>query len=122
MYFPTVRIVDDIASDIDRFFDHDWNKRSFYKQRSSPFRVTSDADSCVISIDLPGVSKDDIAAQVEGNILEVSGKRGTREFHYRHSIDKRYDTSTVTAKHKDGVLAFSFRVHESQKPRKIIIE
>lgn len=124
MFFPTVKVFDSdsIACDIDRFFDRTrpWAPGDY--ALSSPYRVTSNSDGCVISIDLPGVQKDNIDAQIEGNVLDVSGKRENKNFSYRRVIDKKYDASTVSAKYTDGVLSFSFRIFESEKPRKISIE
>ena len=89
-----------------------------------------------ITLDLPGVSKDDLKVNVEGQTLTVSGSRTsseakeglysrrsrwTGEFTRTFNLGDGCDGSRITASLKDGVLKLGVAKAESAKPREIAI-
>jgi HSP20 family protein len=89
----------------------------------------------VLSLDLPGISEDDIDIELQDNVLTVSGERQrtsepSSERFYR--FERRYGTFTrsvtlpqgvqedaIRADYKDGVLEIRIPKPEEQKPKRI---
>lgn len=71
------RELEAFQTDMNRLFD------SFFRSdTSSSVRrwapatdLTEDGDSLVLKLDLPGLSDEDVAVEVDGNVLTVSGER-----------------------------------------------
>ena len=73
-----------------------------------------------IEVELPGIKKENVDIQVDGNVLTISGERNVREEvndEDYHKIESRYglfsrsftlpekvDVSNIEAKFKDGIL------------------
>merc|ERR1712188_107685 len=82
--------------------------------------------SYTVTVDVPGMSKDDLELSIDDGCLNISGKRSTdeqeetdncriherRHFNFSRSLRLPKDAGTksedVTAAHKDGVLAVTF--------------
>jgi len=60
---------DDAEEDFDMF------NKSFWKQWRPPLDIVDDKDAIKITVDLPGVKKDEINLEVIGNVLILSGNR-----------------------------------------------
>jgi len=89
----------------------------------------------VLSFDLPGIPEDDIAVELEDNVLTVSGERRRTSEHSTerfYRFERRYGTFTRTvtlppgvqedsikADYKDGVLEIRVPKPEEQKPKRI---
>ena len=124
---PDIRLFDDR---FDRLIE-----RAFGRDRQGPWRPAMDVyetdDQVVVTVELPGVSAEDVDVSVEDSTLTVSG---TREFSSEvkqesyHRIERRYgafsravslppqvDTSKVDARFVDGVL--TVEVPKIQKAR-----
>ena len=94
-------------------------------------------DSFVLRADLPGMSEEDIAIEVEDNVLTVSGERKTeaeeqREGFYRVerafgsfrrslTLPEGVDPKAVQAAFDKGVLEVRIPKPEERKPRRIEI-
>jgi len=93
----------------------------------------------VMSVDLPGVKKDDVKIEVQGNTLLLSGERKkemsadkkakyqTYErsygfFQRRFTLPTTVDADKIEARFEDGVLELMFPKTESAKPRKVEIQ
>jgi len=89
----------------------------------------------VLSFDLPGVSEDDIAVELEDNVLTVSGERQRTTEHSNerfYRFERRYGTfsrsvtlppgvreDAINADYSDGVLEIRVPKPEEQKPKRI---
>ncbi len=98
--------------------------------------ITESKDAYQVSVDLPGINKDDIKVDVENNVLTISGKRQQekkeegKEYHRveRHygSFCRSFDLSTkvatekISAAYKDGVLNVS--VPKAAEAKKKVIK
>jgi HSP20 family protein len=91
-------------------------------------------DAFLLEIDLPGVSRDDVTVELEGNELVVSGEvkerdrkgilrrqaRPTGRFEYRLGLAQKIDPDRIEANLADGVL--SLRVPKSEQAQRRRIE
>jgi HSP20 family protein len=89
----------------------------------------------VLSFDLPGIAEDDIAVELEDNVLTVSGERQRTSEHSSerfYRFERRYGTfsrsvtlppgvkeDAIDANYKDGVLEIRVPKPEEQKPKRI---
>jgi HSP20 family protein len=99
--------------------------------------VVETPDAYLIDVDLPGVKRDDITVELEGNELTISGelkekqrdglfRRRTRRvgrFEYRATLprDVNPDVNAVEAKLNEGVLTVKIPKDEAAKPRRVAI-
>jgi HSP20 family protein len=91
-----------------------------------------------VTVEIPGMSADDVEVQVEDSTLTISGKREfaseVNEEHY-HRIERRYgafsravtlppmvDAKKVDAKFEAGVLTVEVAKAEKAKPKKIQVK
>lgn len=89
----------------------------------------------VVEIELPGVKRDDIAIEVVGNELAVTGEfkekeregltrsrtRRTGHFEYRTLLPRDVQSDKITAELADGVLTLQVPKSEAAKPRRVEI-
>ena len=89
-----------------------------------------------LKLEMPGVSKDQLNIDVDGNELEITGNRelssskGTylmRErpsgtFQQVYTLDDTIDRNKIEASLEGGVLTLNLHRRESEKPRKITIK
>jgi HSP20 family protein len=94
-------------------------------------------DAVVLSLDLPGVSGDDVAVEVDDGVLTVSGTRerkhehsGERFFRYERrfgsfsrsvTLPAGVDEDAIEASFEDGVLEIRVPKPAEQKPKRIAI-
>lgn len=96
--------------------------------------------SLVISVDLPGVTKNDVSVHIENRTLTIKGerKRETVEedkggkvqrtervfgtFVRAFALPETADTTKVSAEYKDGVLNLTIPRAEESKPRSIEVK
>jgi HSP20 family protein len=99
--------------------------------------VVEAPDAYLIDVDLPGVKRDDINVELDGNELRIAGelkekerdglfRRRTRRvgrFEYRATLprDVTSDEKAVEAKLNEGVLTVKIPKDEGAKPRRIQI-
>lgn len=127
--------------DLDRIFDRTFGRGDFAAGSDEPFvpaaHFARDGHNWVISMALPGVAPENIAIEVDGRILRVSGERTApkgesvvpvvneirygrfeREFTLPESIDPEH----VQATYRHGMLELTLPLRESAKPRRIEIQ
>ena len=128
-----------------RLFDDRFDRlieRTFGRDRQAPWVPAMDVyetdDEVVVTVELPGLSAEDVDVSVEDSTLTVSGSRefssDVEEGSY-HRIERRYgafsraltlppqvDTSKVGARFEDGVLTVDVPKIEKAKPKKIQIK
>ncbi len=99
--------------------------RLFFKEIQS-VRVKPTDDATVISIDFPGVEREDISIQIEGELLTVSAKRkiDDKEFVFEkcwNVLLTKFNVNAISSEFKNGVLEIYVPKNEKEKPRKIKI-
>lgn len=102
-----------------------------------PLDMDETDDHYYVSMDLPGVSKENIRIEAQGNQITVSGERryersegrtGATQGERRHgrffravTLPADIDTENIEATCHDGVLELSIPKSASQRPRRITI-
>lgn len=70
--------------------------------------VYTDDDGVELVADLPGVSKDDINLQCDGEVLTISAASARREYDERVRLPVRVDEHSASARFNNGVLQVKF--------------
>lgn len=101
--------------------------------------VCEDSDSVTVTVDLPGVAREDVQATFHDGVLTITGQRkpdhrgdaqepqaAYRErafgrFERRVTVDSPINADQVRATHKDGVLTVKLPKLEEVRPRTIEI-
>ncbi|MFP4631866.1 MAG: Hsp20/alpha crystallin family protein [Halobacteriales archaeon] len=85
--------------------------------------VMEEEDHVRVVADLPGVSKQDIEVQLNGDVLHVSAESGDRSYDERARIDAEVDPDTAEASYNNGVLEVSFeRLDDGDEGRTIQVD
>ncbi|MCG8552108.1 MAG: Hsp20/alpha crystallin family protein [Desulfobacterales bacterium] len=98
--------------------------------------LMENGDSFEVRAELPGISKDDISIKIQGNYLEISGKRSitppegykahrneraATTFSRSFTLPDEVDAEKVDATLKNGILYLTLPKSEATKPRQITI-
>lgn len=125
---------------LNRLFD-----ASFYGQNSDSFGswapvldALEDNDKYVVSVEVPGLKKEDISVVVHDGVLTVSGERKSEKevkegtvhrseriygkFSRSVSLPSAVRADAVTAAYKDGVLTVEVPKAEEAKPKSIEVK
>ena len=101
-----------------------------------PINVFQQGDDFVAIVELPGVSKSNLALQAKENTIRISGEKSINyeegvSLHRRERISGEFDRTItlpvqidpegIKAEYRDGVLALFIPRAESEKPRAIKI-
>lgn len=95
--------------------------------------VTETETGYVVELDVPGVAREDVAVDLNGTDLSITGElkeredkglyrhrtRRTGKFSYRLSLPRNLDAEKVEAKLADGVLTVTVAKKDAVKPRRI---
>jgi HSP20 family protein len=124
----------DVFRDFDALFDQ-LSRRTVASVWSPLADVSETGDAYLIELDLPGVGKDEVAIDLTGTKLSVTGEikerentglvhrrtRRTGRFAYHATLPRGVDNEKVDASMSDGVLTVRVPKSESAKPRRITI-
>jgi HSP20 family protein len=114
--------------------------RSFDQPRSEQVitpaaSVVEGNDAYILNVEMPGVNKEGLEISVENNELTIIGRRvlpqiegtlihresRTENFRRVFELDPSIDTSKVSARIEQGMLALTLPKAEQIKPRKITV-
>jgi len=98
--------------------------------------ILEDNGKIILTLEMPGIAKEDLEIHVERNELSVSGKRPnpatTGDYLIRErrwgdyqkvfSIDPSIDTEKIDASMANGIVTLTLPIREAAKPRKIAIK
>ena len=99
--------------------------------------IWEDSEGILVKADLPGVSKDGLAVNVDGETLTIEGSVAlgesqklrdvyaeVRVAHYKRSfvLGRDLDSSRIAATMKNGVLELRIPRAEAAKPRRIPVQ
>jgi len=133
--------LDRIRREIDDMFDpaarRFFSDGLFDREFSPAMDVVENEDGFLVSVDLPGVNREDLDISVADNVLTIKGeKKDSREhkegkffrkeswegsFQRTLALPQGVDTGKIDAKMRDGVLALSLPKREEAKPRQIAV-
>lgn len=74
------------------------------EERQPLVDVFDEKDHVLVIIELPGIEKEKINAQVKGDILTLSATSGERKYYKEVILPKDVDAGTLKSKYKNGVL------------------
>lgn len=99
--------------------------------------ITDEEKHYSISLDIPGVSRDDVSIEVKDNILSVTGERKSKagteksgtlrrerrygKFSRAFTLPQNVNAETIEARFENGVLEIVLPKEEKAQPRKIKI-
>ncbi|WDP91391.1 MAG: Hsp20/alpha crystallin family protein [Desulfobacter sp.] len=126
---------------MDRLFtDHDasWLYGPDLTRRSDTPRTNllENGDNYEVQAEVPGISKEDLNIKIQGNYLEISGKRTVdnpdgykahrneiagNTFSRSFTLPDEVDANRVEATLKDGILYLTLPKSEAAKPKQITI-
>jgi len=98
--------------------------------------IVETKEAYLLEAEMPGVSKEGLEVQLEGNELTILGRRAheatgaeliyretyERDFRRTFELDPTIDTRRISARMENGVLYLTLPKAEKVKPRKIAIE
>ncbi len=99
--------------------------------------IVENKESLVITMDLPGVKKEDVNVKLENNILEIDGRIDYQPYEKLNAVYAEYnignyarkftvshavDTSNIDAALADGVLTLTLVKAPEAKPRQIPVK
>ena len=103
-----------------------------------PVDIKENMDSYQVTMEVPGVNKEDISIEMKDSVLSISGKReisSEEKDETYHRIERYYgsfcrsftiptpvDEKKIDAAYKDGILTISIPKKEEAKPKKIVIK
>jgi HSP20 family protein len=105
MFFaPTIRTTRFVSRSQDRAFERFVND-AFAAPRRSPL-VEQDDTSWTLSLDVPGLSREDLAISIEGAVVRIDSKaEAKRQFKAAYELPQDIDVATSVAKLENGVLS-----------------
>lgn len=127
--------MDRLFSDYDRSYLSD---PAFTLRSNSPrTNLLENGDTFEVQAEVPDISKDDINIKIQGNYLEISGKRsvkppegykvhrnerGSSSFSRSFALPDDVDAEKVEAALKDGILYLTLPKSKTAKPKQITID
>jgi len=130
--------MDQLQREMNRLFDTNSRGRLFNSPSYPAINIWTNDEGQFISAEMPGVKPEDIAIDVTGDALSISGIRKPDEVakdasYHRHErnygsfsrtvqLPFMVDTNKVEAKFTNGVLLITLPRAEADKPKKIEIK
>ena len=113
-------LIDEMINDIFRIYPN-----SYRHNNSSDYKIDSDDDGVILTINVPGYNDKLIDVSVSGDKLTIEGKAhtgSTEGFNHTFTINDNLDADEIDATVIDGVLTVSIPYAEAVKPRKIEVK
>ncbi len=91
----------------DRSFERFVND-AFYANAQRGFDVQEDDKAWTVTLDLPGVAREDLSVNIEGSIARIeTSAEAKRTFKAAYELPQDIDAETSTAKLENGVLTLT---------------
>jgi len=129
-----------LRDEMDRLFDFAFPSRDtgLFSGWSPALDLYDDKDAFVVSVELPGMKKEEIDIALHDGVLTVSGERKHErenkegqtfrseryfgKFQRSLTLPSQVDSTKVKASYKDGVLSVYLPKAEEAKPRQIQVD
>lgn len=128
-----------LREEIDRLFEAPFADISrmgeFFNGWAPPLDLLEDKDNLVATVEIPGLSKENLNVSVHEGVLSISGERTRADeretdtahrrervygrFHRSISLPKPVKVESMQATYRDGVLTVTMPKTEEAKPRQI---
>ena len=91
----------------DRSFERFVND-AFFSNAASGFSVEQDDRAWTVSLDMPGIARDDLSVNIEGSIVRIETKaEAKRQFKAAYELPQDIDAAASGAKLENGVLTLT---------------
>lgn len=128
-YWSTRRMTN-IFDEMDRMFESFASAPSFERAERTfqpATEVSETEDHYLLSMDLPGIKKENLNIEMNGNLLTISGERKRDEqvvasFTRSFTVPNSVDGGKIEAHHEDGVLSLYLPKTAMAKAKKIEIQ
>jgi HSP20 family protein len=91
----------------DRGFERFVNE-AFFSEATRGFNVEQDDKAWTVSLDMPGVARDDLSVTIEGSIVRIDTKaEAKRQFKAAYELPQDIDAGASGAKLENGVLTLT---------------
>lgn len=113
---------------LNRDFDRMFASNIGSLAQKAPINIYTDGEGARVVTQLPGWNNNWVDLTAEGNKITLKGNRpkdaigAAMQFERTVTLPFHFDTNTVRASMKDGVLMIEVQKHEQEKPKKIAIE
>ncbi len=141
-FLTTRSISSDFWHNMDKMFDDlnvDAAPAYDERQYNLATEVSENEQQYMLSMDLPGLKKEDIAIELQENVLTVSGERKSNSssgannkaqrfenfygaFKRSFNLPSQVDASKIEARYEDGVLELNLPKVPTAQPKKIEIQ
>jgi HSP20 family protein len=110
-----------------RSFDQSFERfvnDAFFSNKKLGFKVDQDDKSWTVTLDLPGVAREDLAITIEGAIVRIETKaEAKRQYKAAYELPEEIDVDATTATLEYGVLTLSLaRKQPENKARTIEVK
>lgn len=110
MFFAPVVRTRDVAPSF-RSFDRSFERfvnDAFFTRAAHGFDVQQDDKAWTVSLDLPGLTREDLGITIEGNVVKIeTRKEAKRQFKAAYELPQEIDVDATSAKLENGVLTLS---------------
>jgi HSP20 family protein len=110
MFFAPVvrtRAVSPAFRSFDRSFERFVND-AFFGSASTTLDVVQDDKAWTVTLDLPGVTREELAINIEGAVVRIETKaEAKRQFKAAYELPQDIDAEATTAKLENGVLTLT---------------
>jgi len=117
-------LINELFRDLD-FVNDNFLSKPYPNRNSSDYKIDSDDDGVILTINVPGYNDKLIDVSVSGDSLTIEGKAhsgDTDGFNHSFIINDNLDADGIDATVVDGVLTVSIPYAETVKPRKIEVK
>ena len=91
-----------------RSFDRNFERFVNEAFRATGFDVTQDDKAWTLSLDLPGVAREDLAISIDGAIVRIETKaEAKRQYKAAYELAEEIDAEATTARLENGVLTLT---------------
>ncbi len=110
MFFAPVvrtRAVAPSFRSFDRSFERFVNE-AFFNPSTQAVNVQQDDKAWTVTLDLPGVTREELAIATEGNVVRIETKpEASRQYKAAYELPQEIDVDASTAKLENGVLTLT---------------
>jgi HSP20 family protein len=85
------------------------------------FEAREEGDHYLLSVDLPGATRDAIKLEVHDRQVRISAERNGQTKQRAFTFGEKLDAAKVEADYRDGVLRVYLPKHEAARPRQIAV-
>jgi len=137
--WPSFNRLSSLRTELDRLFDFTGTSRDsgLFSGWTPALDVFDEKDNFVVSVELPGLKKEEINLSFQDGVLSISGERKQAvenkegqtfrseryfgKFQRSVTLPATVDAAKISASYKDGILSVTLPKAEEAKPKQIAV-